>query len=290
MRRLVVIVGATAVALGCVGWGTTAIALPSPVAHAVVVGSHSLPACTASRVSRLLYHGPALTVATESPAYAPWFVADNPANGKGFESAMAYALAKQLHINRVTWVVEPFNASYAPGPKAFDFDVDQISITPARAKAVSFSRSYYQVDQALVALPGSRIVSQHSPAQLRTYTFGAQTGTTGLGYVEQRIKPVRPPVSFVSLDQAVSALEAHRIDTFVADIPTARHLSPSQNRHTMIAARLPSGEHYALAFQAHNPLVSCVNQALAALQSNGTLRTLQRTYLGSSVTAPIIKP
>jgi polar amino acid transport system substrate-binding protein len=258
----------------------------------VVVGSRSQPACTATRVSRLLYHGPALTVATESPAYAPWFVADNPANGKGFESAMTYALAKQLHIagNRVTWVVEPFNASYAPGPKAYDFDVDQISATPARARAVSFSRSYYQVDQALVALPGSRIVSLHSPAQLRTYTYGAQMGTTGLGYIGQRIKPTRPAVPFDSLNQAVSALLAHRIDAFVADTPTAQHLSSSEDRRTVIVARLPTGEHYELAFQAHNPLLSCVNRALAALQSNGTLRTLQRTYLGSSVPAPIINP
>ena len=76
-----------------------------------------------------------LTVATDTPAFPPYFEDDDPTNGRGFESAVAFAVADQLGYSqdKVEWVVEPFNSSYAPGPKDFDFDVNQISITPQRA-------------------------------------------------------------------------------------------------------------------------------------------------------------
>src|ERR1700761_9220289 len=75
-----------------------------------------------------------LTVATDEPAYPPYFENNDPTNGEGFESAVAYAIGKQLGYPpaKVEWTVEPFNSSYAPGPKSFDFDVNQISITPPR--------------------------------------------------------------------------------------------------------------------------------------------------------------
>ncbi|HEX3565303.1 MAG TPA: ABC transporter substrate-binding protein [Acidimicrobiales bacterium] len=284
---------AAAVALaGGVGWGAAAwgATAGSPTGGAVAAMGASRSTCTASGQSRLLFHAPDLTVATESPAYPPWFAADDPANGRGFESAMTYALARQLGIarNRVIWVAEPFDDAVTPGPKAFDFDVDQLSVTPARTRAVSFSRPYEQVNQSLVARKGSRILTAHSPAQLRLYTYGAQAGTTGLASINQRIKPTHPPVSFATLDEAVAALRAHRIDALVADGPTAQHISPSQD--VVIAAQLSTNEHYALAFQTGNPLLPCVNGALSTLRANGTLGRLQRKYLGRSVTAPTIKP
>ncbi|HXA34464.1 MAG TPA: transporter substrate-binding domain-containing protein [Acidimicrobiales bacterium] len=292
MRKLVHMAGAAVALAAGIGWGTGASGAPagSPSGRSVAATAQRSSTCSTSGLSRLLYHAPDLTVATESPSYPPWFVADDPANGHGFESAMTYALAQRLGIarNRVMWVTVPFDASVTPGPKAFDFDVDQISVTPARARAVSFSRPYYQVDQALVALKGSRIVTRHSPSQLRRYRYGAQAGTTGLASISLTIKPTHPPVSFATLDEAVAALHAHRIDAVVADGPTAQHISPSQK--VVIAAQIPTGERYALAFQAHNPLVTCVNRALSALQANGTLIRLQRQFLGRSVSAPTIKP
>src|SRR4051794_13349248 len=77
-----------------------------------------------------------LTIGTDKPAYPPYFQDDDPTNGKGFESAVAYAVARELGFDKseVEWTVVPFNSSYAPGPKKFDFDINQISITPQRAK------------------------------------------------------------------------------------------------------------------------------------------------------------
>src|SRR3954447_8939224 len=130
-----------------------------------------------------------LTVGTDSPAFDPWFSNNDPTNGKGFESAVAYAVAKQLGFDAssVTWTKVPFNSSYAPGPKKFDFDINQISITPARARVVDFSDGYYNAAQAVIAVKGSPVAGSTSLADLKQYKIGAQTGTTSLTAIRDQI-------------------------------------------------------------------------------------------------------
>src|SRR5215472_16707077 len=222
--------------------------------------------CTYSGIQSSLYQKGTLTVATDKPVYSPWFENNNPSNGKGYESAVAYAVAKQLGFkaSQVHWAYEPFDSSYAPGPKKFDFDINEVSYTPARAQAVSFSDSYYDVQQAIVALKGSKIVTQHSPAELKTYNYGDQVGTTGLTYITNNIQPTAQPKVFDTLNEAASALEAHRIDALVNDTPTAQYMTSAQLKHAVLVARFPSvGEHYGLLFHLGNPLVNCVNHAIA---------------------------
>ena len=128
--------------------------------------SASSSSCSHAAIQKDLYQKGVLTVATDKPVYPPWFENNNPTNGKGYESAVAYAVAAQLGFkpSQVHWAYEPFNDSYAPGPKKFDFDINEVSVTPQRATAVTFSNSYYDVQQALVALKNSPIVSHHTPA------------------------------------------------------------------------------------------------------------------------------
>ena len=132
-----------------------------------------------------------LTIGTDSPAYEPWFVDDKPSNGKGFESAVAYAVAKELGYAKadVTWKTVPFNNSYAPGKKAFDFDINQISISPERAKVVTFSDGYYDVNQAIVGFEDSKAADAKSVADLKDLKLGAQVGTTSLDFINEVIKP-----------------------------------------------------------------------------------------------------
>src|SRR5262249_14230620 len=155
----------------------------------------------------------ALTVATDKPAYPPWFENNNPANGKGYESAVAYAIAKQLGFkaSEVHCAYEPFDASYAPRRKRFGVVVNQICYSPQRATAVSFSDSYYDVQQALVAEKDSPIVTRHSPAQLKTYVYGDQIGTTSLAFITGSIQPTAQPKVFSTLNDVKQALQTHQI-------------------------------------------------------------------------------
>jgi polar amino acid transport system substrate-binding protein len=244
-------------------------------------------------MSHLLFKPGVLTIATDNPVYTPWFVNNTPTNGKGYESAVAYAIAEQLGFSdsEVTWVHEPFNSTYAPGPKAFDFDINEVSVTPQRAQAVTFSNSYYPVQQAIVALKGTPIVTKHSPAQLKTYQYGDQIGTTGLTFINSSIEPTKTPKVFNTLALAASALAAHRIDALVTDTPTAQFMASDQLKHAVLVAQFPTvGEHYGLVLAKGNQLVTCVNSALTALTNNGTLTALQHKWLGIYLKFPTIKP
>lgn len=250
--------------------------------------SASTQSCTKSGIQHLLFKPGVLTVATDNPAYPPWFASNNPSNGKGYESAVAYAIAAELGFSKsqVAWVHEPFNSSYGPGPKAFDFDINEVSVTPQRAQAVTFSSSYYDVQQAIVALKGSPIVTKHSPAQLKTYQYGDQIGTTGLTYINSVLQPTKAPKVFNTLALATASLKAHRIDAVVVDTPDALFIGGAK-----LVAQFPStGEHYGLVFAKGNPLVTCVNKAIATLTSNGTIAGLQKKYLSIYLKFPTIKP
>jgi polar amino acid transport system substrate-binding protein len=284
MRRLALTALAATAAAGLAACGTT-----GPTAS----GAAKPAACTYAGIQSELYQKGALTVATDKPAYPPWFENNNPANGKGYESAVTYDVAKELGFkaSQVHWAYEPFDASYAPGPKKFDFDINEISYTAQRAQAVSFSSSYYDVQQALVALKSSPIVTKHSPAELKTYVYGDQIGTTSLSVITGSIQPTSQPKVFSTLNDVKEALQTHEIAAFVTDTPTAQYISADEIPGSEMVAQFPSsGEHYGLLFSKGNPLVSCVDKAIAKLKTNGTLAALQKKYLQIYLTVPTIKP
>ena len=291
MRRIrVILAGLTGVASLTIAYasGSTANAATNP----------TLASCKTTIAAQGFTKGK-LTVATDTPVYTPWFVNNKPANGKGYESAVVYAIANVLGVKKsnVVWVTEPFDASYTPGHKAFDFDINEISYTADRAKAVTFSNSYYDVQQSIVALKKNAIVKRHSAAQLKTYQYGDQIGTTGLAYINNFIKPTKPARVYSTLDQAVAALQSGQIDALVIDTPTGQYMASAQivdKSNKPIATQVgqfPSvGEHYGLLFQKGNPLAACVNVAISTLKSNGTLAALTKKWLGIYTSVPVIKP
>jgi polar amino acid transport system substrate-binding protein len=200
-----------------------------------------------------------LTVGTDNPAYPPWFggaeghgwKVSDPYSGKGYESAVAYAVAKQLGFSKaqVNWVYTPFNKAFAPGKKRFDFDINQISYTPARAKVVTFSSSYYDVNQAIVVLKGTKIASVRSLAGLRGYKFGVQIGTTSYRAILDQIRPAAKAQVYDTNDKAVFALKTKQIDALVVDLPTAFYVTAVQVPNGKILGQLPAapgGEHFGM--------------------------------------------
>jgi polar amino acid transport system substrate-binding protein len=236
-----------------------------------------------------------LTVGTDSPAFDPWFRHNDPTNGKGFESAVAYEVAKRLGFDpsAVTWTKVPFNASYAPGPKHFDFDINQISITPARARVVDFSDGYYNAAQAVIAIEGSPAASATSLEDLKKYKIGAQTGTTSLTAIRDQIQPDADAVVFQSTNDAKQALTNGQVDAIVADLPTAFFLTAVEiPKGTIVGQFQPTGgqqEQFGMLFEKGNPLVACVNQALAGMKSDGTLAAIEKKWLSQTVNVPVLQ-
>jgi len=236
-----------------------------------------------------------LTIGTDSPAYEPWFVDNDPSNGQGFESAVAYAVAEQLGFSKdqVTWVKVPFNTSYKPGEKNFDFDINQISITPARAEVVDFSDGYYAAAQAVIALKGSPVSEVTSIADLADYNLGAQTGTTSLTAIRDVIKPASEPAVFEDTNAAKQALLNGQVDAILADLPTAFYITAVEiPKSTIVGQFQPETgeqEEFGMLFEKGSGLVTCVNEALAELTSAGTLDQLQQQWLSDVVDVPVLQ-
>jgi polar amino acid transport system substrate-binding protein len=248
-----------------------------------------------------LLHDGQLTIGTDNPAFPPWFdgvekkdstfKTSNPYSGKGYESAVAYAVASQLGFkhSEVTWTPVPFLRSFAPGNKPFDFYLAQVSFKPIRAKAVAFSNSYYFVNQAVVGLKGTKITKVKSVAGLKAFQFGVPLGTTSYDYVVRYIKPNSKPKVYDTLNDAVTALKNKQIDGLVVDFPSTGYITAVQVPNSTVVGRLPSktNEHFGMVFQKGNPLVACVNKALEVLTKNGTLKKYERRYLAGS--GPLLK-
>ena len=188
------------------------------------------------------------------------------------------------------WTYVPFAKSFAPGKKNFDFDITQISFTPARAKVVDFSDSYYDVNQAIVVRNGTPIAKARSISGLKPYTLAAQLGTTSYQFIKSKINPKSLKV-YNSNDKAVFALKNKLVDGVVVDLPTAFYVTAVQVPNSKILGQFASttGEHFGMVFQKGNPLRACVNRALATMKRNGTLKRIQSTWLSKVVSVPVLK-
>jgi polar amino acid transport system substrate-binding protein len=227
-----------------------------------------------------------LTVGTDKPAYPPYFEDDDPTNGKGFESAVAYAVAQQLGFDRseVAWTVVPFNSSYAPGAKPFDFDINQISITPQRATRVDFSEPYFTAPQAVVALKSAAAASATSLAELGKAKIGVQVSTTSLDAVTASIKPAGQPQVFNDSNDTVRALKGKRVDAIFVDLPTAFYLTAAEVPQAKIVGQFqaPGGDRWGLLLEKGSKLTACVNEALAKVNASGELKRLQDQWMGGN--------
>jgi polar amino acid transport system substrate-binding protein len=250
----------------------------------------SANACTKNKLA--LTSSGTLTVGTDKPAYPPYFEGNDPRNGKGFESAVAYAVAKQLGFSQseVTWKTVPFNASYAPGSKDFDFDINEISVTPKRAQHVDFSTPYYTAPQAVVALKSSAAANATSLAQLKSAKLGVQVGTTSLDAVTQTIKPSSQPQVFNDSNDTVRALKIGRIDAIVVDLPTAFYITAAQVPSARIVGQFaaPGGDNWGLLLEKGSKLTSCVDRAVSKLKGDGTLKQITDRWMGGQAGAPAL--
>jgi polar amino acid transport system substrate-binding protein len=271
---------------------TLALAATATGARTAATAKAAIPGCAVGSLD--LVEDGTLTIGADNPAFPPWFggaektkpwKVSDPYSGKGYESAVAYAVAKQLGFAkaRVKWTVVPFTNSFRPGKKPFDFYLTQVSYSPERAKAVDFSKSYYFVNQAVVGRKGTAIAKVKTIAGLRAFKLGAQVGTTSYTYITKYIKPSSKPLVYDTNDAAVQALKNGQIDGIVVDLPTAYFMTAVQLEDGVIVGQLPlpdgEPEQFGAVLGKDSPLTDCVSQAVDTLREDGVLDQIGQEWL-----------
>ncbi len=226
-----------------------------------------------------------LTIATGDIAYEPYVLDDDPASGEGFEAALGYAIAEQLGFepDNVEWVRTSFEAAIAPGPKNFDFNIQQYTITEERRQAVDFSSPYYSASQAVVALKGGPAEGIDTIEGLQGITLGAMAGSTSAQTIEEVIAPTVTPQFYSSNEDAVAALNGKQIDAFVIDLPTAYAATTAYIENSFIVGELPLGDvpdEWGVVLPKDSALTGPVTAAIDELRTNGTLDELTEEWLG----------
>ncbi|WNG92255.1 ABC transporter substrate-binding protein [Mycobacterium sp. ITM-2016-00318] len=250
-----------------------------------------LSQCTRDSLDTM-YRG-VFTVATDQPVYPPWYMGDNPENGEGFESAVAYAVAAGLGYQRddVRWVRVPFNAALAPGGKEFDASLSEFSITDQRRAAVDFSAPYFDVTQAVVTRKSSPAAAARSVAALKPLRLGVQVGTTSYSAATS-VNGVSPVSVYSTNVDAKMALSSGEIDALVADLPTAFAVANELSDGVMVG-QLPAGgddvEQFGIVLNKDSSLTRCVSSVVDALRDDGTLAALQTTWLAEAGKAPLLR-
>jgi polar amino acid transport system substrate-binding protein len=297
MRKILLAIAVLGlVAAACAPESTTSAAAPPSGSDAPATAAE----CATAQADAL-YAPDTLTIATGNPAYVPWYggksVADSewdssgftgdPHSGEGYEGAFAYELASRLGFaeDQVAWIGIPFNKSFAPGPRDFDFAMQQVEATDQRAKSVDFSEGYFDVNQALIANEGSPAIGVTTLAGLKDLKLGAPIGTTSLAVIEDQVQPNVEPGVYDDLDLAIKDLNNGQLDAVVVDFPTAFY-----GYADTVVGQFPNlgGEqsHFGLAFEKGNAFRSCVDQAIVEMRDDGTLDALKDEWLETDANVP----
>jgi polar amino acid transport system substrate-binding protein len=304
---IVVILAAACAAPAATPGATTPATSPTSAATtgAATSPSPTQDACAAENLETIA--DGKLTIGTDNPAYPPYFGGDppgdgsweisDPYSGEGFESATAYAIAEELGFAEedVEWVVVRFTDSYKPGPKAFDFDINQVASTPERAETVDLSEGYYFANQALVTLADSPFANATTIAELKDAKLGAQVGTTSLEFINEDIQPTAEVKVYDTNDQAVAALQGGPavLDGIIVDLPTSDYITNVQVQGAKTVGQFDiesARQEFSLVLEKDSPLTACVNEAIAALRADGTLDELVEEWLPFQADTPVIQP
>jgi polar amino acid transport system substrate-binding protein len=300
-------------AAACTSAGSSASPAASPAASPSVAAVSTAPSVAPSATpdacakdSLTLATAGKFTIGTDNPAYppyfaenadkhvtAPWEIGD-PTNGEGFESAVGYAIADRLGFDKadVAWIVVPFANSFAPGPKTFDIDLNQVNYKAERTQTADLTKGYYFGNQALVVLKDSPLAKATTVAELKDGVYGAQVGTTSYDAIAAIIAPTKAALVYDTNDLAIKALGNKTIDGVMVDLPTADFITNIQVENAVIVGQFDGGtpEYFGAVLGKGSTLTPCVDAAIDSLTADGTLDKLASTWLPFQDTVPVIKP
>jgi polar amino acid transport system substrate-binding protein len=215
----------------------------------------------------------------------------NVVNPKGMEVEIGQMIAQKLGLDTVKFFnVSNFSNIYSSAPKSYDFALAEVTITPARAKAVAFSTPYYNANQGVLIRKGLSPVPT-SIADLKGLVLCAQTGTTGADFIKSKIRPSKPALFPSTTTIMYQQVQSGRCDASVYDAPILggqRATKPSA--YGPIVGQITTGEQYGIVFEKGSKLLPQVNAILKGWKADGTISKLAKKYLTTDVSKlPVFK-
>jgi polar amino acid transport system substrate-binding protein len=278
-RRKMIQVSGGALALAA--FGRAGIASAQEASPAATPEAAGVPIGDASALP--LKEAGKLIVHTDQPVYAPWFIDNDPSNGQGFEGALTYVLAERLGFtpDQVEWGYTSFNASYAPGPKPFDFYICEVSITPERAQAVGFSDSYYDDPLVVVTKTDSPVMDATTLEELKPFKWGTQVGTTFHSFLTDVIQPDQDILVYDTNADSLTALDNGTVDAVIQTLQIGIYNTEIQFEGMSLAGILPDviGEGMGLVTELDSPLIPYLNSAIGQVIADGTQAALVEEWL-----------
>jgi polar amino acid transport system substrate-binding protein len=270
------------------------VAITATPASAAKPRTPTAAAASVCPAAKIPTHTPGvLTIATDSAGDAPYFIDNDPSNGQGFESAVAYAVANELGFapSKVKWVVKPLSSAFAPGNTSFDFDINEIAITPARAKQVSFSTPYYSDPLAVIVAKSGELSKVKELSGLVNAVVGVEVNTAPLQAATDVIDPVQQAAPYYHPSKLVKDFKDENVTAIVTNLATAFHLVKTELPTAKVLGQFsyPHDASWGLLLPKRSALTSCVDRALGALKANGTLAKLSQKWITSEADVPVLK-
>ncbi|QEW22932.1 Sulfate starvation-induced protein 7 [Marinibacterium anthonyi] len=238
-----------------------------------------------------------LIIATGNPAYYPWVADNKPESGKGYEAAIAYAVAQEMGFDKdkVKWVRTSFDEAIQPGAKNFDFNMQQFSITPERQEMVDFSLPYYT--SAMAVLTTQSVVDngvEPTMDSIKGLIWGADANTTAVPMLMQIVGPTKDPMLYSDNTDVTAAMQAGQIDAALFDLPTALYLAAVVLDGGVVLGQFPADraenpDQFGLLMEKGNPLKECVDDAITALTESGEIAKIEARWLQEATGVPVIQ-
>jgi polar amino acid transport system substrate-binding protein len=231
-----------------------------------------------------------LSVVTSLPGPGFWEGSDSDPTklDSGYEYDIAKCLQQMFGLANFNVRNVSFDAIVAGTATNYDIALTQASITPERAKVVSFSTPYFESQQGILTRSEDSITTLDEAKQAN---WGVQSGTTAIQLLRQI--GVDNPHSYPDLSNAYTALQASQVDAVLID--TAINLGEAARSdgkfHVTAQFEQPGGpDKYGAIFPKGSTNVAPVNAVFKALENSGQLSKLVTKDLTADPgTIPVIQ-
>ncbi|MBR3318342.1 MAG: amino acid ABC transporter substrate-binding protein [Atopobiaceae bacterium] len=227
------------------------------------------------------------------------FMDEKTGEPMGFDIDLSKAIAEHMGLE-ANWTKES-NMGFdtlVPTIKSIDYSsgkakgkadiaIAGMTITDKRKQEVDMSDPYLDSNQSLITRVDSTETLESLDA--RGKQIAVQDGTTGEEWARENLPVADASKGIVKLDDVINAmngLNSKSYDAVITDLPVAMYQIEIEKNYPdlQIAEPIPTGEQYGIAVSKDNPaLTAAINEALAAVIADGTMKKLQVKWFGSEV-------